>query len=159
MDAKPSTTRDFKPAADRRAAERERLIAQLADEDRLRVEEFRNSHAADVSAWRQLQAGLRPFEIREERERLVREHPQPALRPDGHRSRQRSAGDIERQAAKAVDFRNCEEISRMTAERDAAIDGFLHERGLSYDQFKGEREQLAREQIAARENNDITREI
>jgi hypothetical protein len=62
-------------------------------------------------------------------------------------------------AAKAVDERNRHEIADMAVQRDKAIDHFLEIRGQTYDQFKGEREQLNQQRESTRSQNDVTREI
>jgi hypothetical protein len=159
MNRKPDTERQFNRAADRDKSERERLIRQLSAPDQLRVERMRHEHEHEVLERRQLQGANRADHIRQHREHLVREQAQPALRPNGHTSFQRSASDIDRIASKSVDDRNRHEIADMAMQRDKAIDHFLEIRGQTYDQFKGEREQLIQQRESTRENNNVTREI
>jgi hypothetical protein len=156
MESGPRTERVFNEAAARNISERERLIRQLPEKDQRQVEEIRQQAERDRLERRQLQGANRADDIKQERERLVREHPQPVLRPDGQSQRQRSASEIERLAEKTIDNRNQQEIALIALERYVAIERILADRGLSHDQFKPE--QLSQQRDLVKENNGLTRD-
>ncbi len=159
MTQKPDSERQFNKAADRDKGERERLIRQLSVPDQLRVERMRQEHQQEVVERRQNQSANRADDIQFEFQMLVREEARPVLRPSPLRQFHRSGEELERMAAKAVDERNRHEIADMAVQRDKAIDHFLEIRGQTYDQFKGEREQLNQQRESTRSQNDVTREI
>jgi hypothetical protein len=150
---------EFGSAGDRKAQERERLVRQLSEPDQRHVDEMRNQHNQDVLERRQLQGAFREVDVHQVRQELLLEHPRPSLRPENHRPFVRSAGDLDRMAARKVDDRNAQEIAAMSASRDQAVDRFLEQKGLTYERFKPEREQLQQQREQTRAVNDITREI
>jgi hypothetical protein len=154
-----SAGNDFAATADRRRNERERLVQQLADPDRRRVAEMREQHQQEVSERRKTQGECRSEDIDKEFTLLIREHARPVLRPTLAPLLQPSGKDFERMAANAVDDRNRTEIAGMTLQYERDADRFLNARGLSYDQFQGEREQLNQQRESTRSQNDVTRQI
>jgi hypothetical protein len=159
MDNEPALERDFNQAAARKISERERLLRELSTADQERVSAIRLQHERDVLERRQLQGAHRAEDIRKERERLLREHPQPALRPNTRPPARVGASQIERAAAALVDEQNAREVAAMGSERDVEIDKFLLEKGKSYEQFNDEREQLDKQRMAIKNNNDLTRQL
>lgn len=151
--------KDLAVSADRRAHERERLIAQLAEADRARVKAMRDQHVEEVRKCRQAQSDSRAEDIRQEREKLLREAAKPELTPDGRTTRPPSAAQADRIAGETVDRRNTNEIVGMAQQRDERIDQFLQEKNLTYDQFKGERESIEATRATVRAGRDQTREL
>lgn len=153
----PKLSDNFNAVAGRGEQERVQLIHQLPERDQQRVVELRQQFERDYFERRILQAANRPVDIFEERRRLLLEHPQPVLRPDGHHGR--AAVDLDRLAVKHVDERNRQEIATMAITRDQSIDRILHEKGLRYEQFRAEREQVQQQKEVTRSINNTTREI